>query len=853
MSMPSPPIVARAVVRPPSPDGPARREPLTFGVPIGRGRLADETRLVAVSDRAWPTAARVLERWPDGSIRWALLDVHAEFAGPETVLELRDDVPPAEGPRLVVSRPGAAVTVTDGALTLTVDPGDPRLVVRLEHDGQAIATGATPFVALRDGAGTPVEVAFSRLDVEHEGRLRVVLRASGTAAVDGGDLAVSVRLTIVAGWATVGVELGLHNPRAAVHPGGFWDLGDPGSMRLKAAAVVWALASAPSAVRLALTSADTARSAAVPCAVVQQGSGGPHWTSRVHVNRDNVVALDGPGFVADAGGARTTGDRAEPWLACDGRDRSFVVAAPQFWQLFPKGLEAGADGGVTCWSLPPGGDVHEIQAGERCDFAWWITCGRAGDGETAAWCRHPSTVLPEIAAVAAVEAMPALLPVAPGVNDGYEALVAAAVDGDDSFLAKRERIDEYGWRHYGDLYADHENGDTPGRQFVSHYNNQYDAVLGLTLQALRHDDHRWWRQAADLARHVARIDVYWTTRDRAAYNGGLFWHTGHYTDAATSTHRCYPRNSGLSGGGPSNEHCYSTGLLLHHLLTGDPTSKEAVVSLGEWMIAIDDGRRARVPLPWLSHAPTGGASATVSPDYHGPGRGPANAVLALLNAYRVTGDPRFTAKAEALVRRVVHPDVDPAAHDLLDVERRWSYTVMLQALGRCLFSGAGDAALRDYMRAVLLRYARWMADHEYCYLDKPEVLEFPTETWAAQDLRKSEVFDLAAWHASSADERRRFLERARYFHARSIETLQTLPTRTRTRPLVLLLQYGYARTWFEQATDAAPLAPAPAGPWPAGTPFVPQRTAAKRRLMWLAGAGLAALAGAAVALVRWAS
>lgn len=850
--MPSPPVVARAVVRPPSPAVTPRREPLTFGVPIGRGRLADESRLVAVAGRPWPTAARVLERWPDGSIRWVLLDVDAELTGAATAVELRDDLAPPAGPRLTVTRAGSAVTVTDEAIALTADPADARLVVGLQHHGVAIATGAAPFVTLRDAAGAPLDVRFSRLEVEHESALRVVLRATGTATVDGGELTVVVRVTLLAGWPTAGVELALHNPRAAEHPGGFWDLGDPGSMRLQCAGVAWVLADAPSSVRVVLTNGDALRPVALPFSVVQQGSGGQNWTSRVHVNRDNVVALDGPGFVADAGGARTTGERAEPWLACDGRDGSFVVTAPQFWQRFPKGLEAGADGRVQCWSLPPGGDVHEIQGGERCDFAWSVACGRPGDDDPAPWRRQPSTVLPEIASVAEVESLPALLPVAAGVNDGYETLVAAAIDGDDSFLAKRERIDEYGWRHYGDLYADHENGDTPGREFVSHYNNQYDAVLGLTLQALRHDDHRWWQQADDLARHVARIDVYWTSRDRAAYNGGLFWHTGHYTDAATSTHRCYPRHSGLSGGGPSNEHCYSTGLLLHHFLTGDPTSRDAVVSLGEWMIAIDDGRQARLPLPWLSHAPTGGASATVSPDYHGPGRGPANAVLALLNAYRVTGDPRFTAKAEALVRRVVHPDDDPAAHDLLDVERRWSYTVMLQALGRCLFSGAGDAALRDYMRAVLLRYARWMAEHEYCYLDKPEVLEFPTETWAAQDLRKSEVFDLAAWQAPAADERTRFLERARYFHARSVATLAAMPTRTRTRPLVLLLQYGYARAWFEQATPAAPLAPAPAGPWPARVPFVPQRAVAKRRLIALAGAGLVALAAAVAALVRWA-
>ena len=54
----------------------------------------------------------------------------------------------------------------------------------------------------------------------------------------------------------------------------------------------------------------------------------------------------------------------------------------------------------------------------------------------------------------------------------------------------------------------------------------------------------------------------------------------------------------------------------------------------------------------------------------------------------------------------------------------------------------------SYARITLLRYADWMAEHEYPFLDKPEKLEFPTETWAAQDMRKVEVFQWAARHGS---------------------------------------------------------------------------------------------------------
>src|SRR3954454_21239428 len=93
-------------------------------------------------------------------------------------------------------------------------------------------------------------------------------------------------------------------------------------------------------------------------------------------------------------------------------------------------------------------------------------------------------------------------------------------------------------------------------------------------------------------------------------------------------------------------------------------------------------------------------------------------------------------------------DID--ALDLLDVERRWSYTVFLSALARYLGvkaqTGEVDAAYA-YARASLLAFAAWMLDHEVPYFDRPERLEYPTETWAAQEVRKATVPRLAAEHA----------------------------------------------------------------------------------------------------------
>ena len=146
--------------------------------------------------------------------------------------------------------------------------------------------------------------------------------------------------------------------------------------------------------------------------------------------------------------------------------------------------------------------------------------------------------------------------------------------------------------------------------------------------------------------------------------------------------------------------------------------------------------------------------------------------------------------------------------NLLDAERRWSYTVFLQVLARYLDYRI-ELGLIDshyaYGRAALLHYARWMVDHEYPYLEKPAILEYPTETWAAQDMRKCDVFLFAAGHACG-DDRRRFLEGAARFFEYSVSTLHELPTRTLARPLVLMLTNGY----LHLSPDAS--APRPEGP-----------------------------------------
>ncbi len=358
----------------------------------------------------------------------------------------------------------------------------------------------------------------------------------------------------------------------------------------------------------------------------------------------------------------------------------------------------------------------------------------------------------------------------------------------------------------------------------------------------------------ELAAHVVDIDIYHTDRDKSAYNHGLFWHTFHYVDADTATHRSYPRAyaAKVHGGGPADEHNYAGGLVLHHLLTGDPASREAALGLARWVIDMDDGGKSVFRL--LDRGPTGMASKSRTEDYHGPGRGSANSVAVLLDAHRLTGEQAYLDKSEALIRRVIHPADDVPARNLLDAENRWFYVMFLQSLGRYLDHKAELGQLDEryaYGRASLLHYARWMADHEYPYLEKPEILEYPTETWPAQDLRKTDVFLFAALHAEG-EERARFRERAEFFFRTSLAKLAEMPTRTLARPVVLLLSLGLMPAWFRRRPGE--VAPAPTvKPPDFGRPtvFVPQKARAKRRAAALAAAGAVAALAAGAWFAFW--
>jgi hypothetical protein len=833
---------------------PVRRgEPVTVGLPSPRGAVADDRcfRLVAPDGTEQLLQTQVLDRWPDGSVRWCLFDFLATVDGANDGYRIELGVRPRP------ADPARAGTSGE-------------VIVRRLASGGSFAfheAGSDQFRFVHIGPVEPGPV-----------RERTHFRADPVRGLE-----VFGFVDTFAELATSRVTLVVRNPSPADHPGGNWDLGNGGSAFLRDFTIRLGFddPNVNGICRVSLAPGTPPTVAEQPVTLFQASSGGPAWNSSNHVNYEPAVRLPFRGFKLSAGRSVADGGRATPALTLEAGSRFLGVAVPRFWENFPKSVRADATG--LSLSLFPGElpDLYELQGGEQKTHTFAVAFGRdTVTDEPMVWCRSPLLCHADPEWYAASGAVPCLTPKAADPNAEYLKLVDQAIDGPDTFFRKREVIDEYGWRHYGDIYGDHEavkhTGPTP---LISHYNNQYDCVAGFAEQFLRSGDPRWWELMISCADHTCDIDVYHTDGDKAAYNRGLFWHTYHYADADTGTHRSYPRSlrrgpqgsltekmdklgetaaklqkAYAVGGGPAASHNYNYGLMVAYFLTGNPLYRDTSVDLAQFVIDMEDP--TRTPFRWLSREFTGLATESGGGGYHGPGRAAGNSILALLVGHRLTGDRKYLDKAEQLIRRVVHPAQDLDRLDLLNAELRWFYTMTLQALGTYLDYkielGELDR-MYAYARLTLLHYARWMADHERPILDTPERLQYPTETWAAQDMRKCEVFQFAAKHAAGG-EKARFLERAEWFFRYVERTLPTFPTKSLCRPVVLMLRYGWSHAWWQRHPDASAPEPAVAvtaadfGGW---RMFVPQKAIAVRRAKRIVVAGAIAAAAMVVAAAAW--
>jgi hypothetical protein len=707
------------------------------GIPVTKGFFT-ANELLAVFDEQQQLSdvyVSVEKLWEDGSVKWLFVGgvVHLRANGSATFC-VRPVKPDVREEELVVSESSNALSIKTNLetvcrvslqqpATLTL----PQLAhITMHFNGQTI-----------DQAGLKHnEYEYLSNGLSHE-----AVKTSQSFEVMNTNQKIRIfqEFHIFLSSGTALCTLTVTNPSAAEHPHGKWDLGDPNSIAVSELGLTIQLIKGEATI-----CASELEGTQRPTTVFQASSGGEQWKNSIHVDHSNKVTLPFKGFKALANDTcLLKGSTIQPMLTCKTEARNdLVIEVTDFWQHFPSSLIV--EGKTAKYSLLGSAlaPKQELQPGEQLTRQFSIG--------------YESILKFDVEITQPLTSSHQFFPLfsAPRDNNPFDSLIRKAVDGNNSFFEKRKRADVYGWRNYGELYADHERGNIPhDESFVSHYNNQYDPISGMLCQWFCSGNIKWKRLADNLAKHVANIDVYHTSLDKPEYSGGLFWHTDHYVQAYTATHRTYsvlqPNDvyqDHAGGGGPGGQHCYTNGLLFHYYLTGSTTSKSALLSICEWIERYYEGDGTLVgTLLAIKNAGNVGLKNVITGAYP-LDRGTANYLQALLDRYDLLANSSDLAKCATIIANTVSPDDDINQRNLEDVEQTWFYTVFLQALCRFIFVKEQLAQNdKDYSYAVqsLCHYATWMAENEYVYLEKPDILEFPNDTWTGQDLRKLCILSFA--------------------------------------------------------------------------------------------------------------
>lgn len=797
------------------------KEPVKFGVPIPVGKihdareftLEDQSQNIVDEFHVTPTAT-----WADGSVKWVLLeffvtvDAHQEhnyiLKYPE---KSQGDNTPIKSDLLDASNAnphatfGVSVDLIKGEIRI-VDPNSSQIHFRLQ----------CVFVDINSKYRN-VEFLRSEYCSSSNSFRKTLLIEAKLSLADHASMNVRFKLHSFKNSEKMKLEVCLHNSQAAKHYGGLWDLGDPGSLLFKEFSVHL---QADSLHAVTLKESDRANSihaeALETISIRQSSSGGVNWQSAIHRNSQNQVEQTTFGYCIEANGELvSSGSRASPVIKIETDVGACLAGIPKFWENFPSALEC-FDNTLALQFFPMQADSnYELQGGEKK----WLSAQLAFPTSPNADDNSVDTFMaihkPLNARLDPQHWQDSAVVSNFQVSDGktlLDGLVAKGLTGKDNFFAKRETIDEYGWRNYGEIFADHEslhidkNEKSP---LISHYNNQYDAILGFFIQYVSTSDSRWFELMEDLAKHVSDIDIYDTDQDRTEFNRGLFWHTDHYIDAQTATHRTFSKRQLAAdgsliaaGGGPTAEHCYTTGLMYHYFLTGENNSRDAVLGLAQWMVnsdtpatgflsAIDSIRKEE--LRRFKHL---FRKEIITSNRQPFTRATGNYITALIDAFEVSGSSLWMARCDSLISRSIHPADAIEKRDFDNIELTWSYVCLLQAISRYLITKEKSGSLDthyEYAKASLLHYCSWMLENESLYFDNIDRLEFPNATWIAQEIRKCNLMISGARYDQSR--RKEYLAKAEIYLAFLEDKLVSNDELELARIQVILLQnYCLANT-----------------------------------------------------------
>lgn len=637
-----------------------KTRPVTGGVPLSEGAAPAGAvfHLHAADGTEIPLQASVSARWKDGSARWVLLDFQAQ---PEplgkalyslTWTSAGEGGPAPDPERNGLSKVelgNVAVSLTDGALVTVSERLD--LVL-----------------TLTDGAGTVYTATVEDAGVETAGPMRLTLAIRGSFIAPDGARAFQFRFraSVYAGLPLVRLEpmILLDAERGVMQP--------------------------TRELRLTLRPRNPVKRARL--------GGDPAWDGPLPEAPVRLFQVDDEQYRFE--GAPGAGGKAPGWAEFEDGAGTVAVALRDFWQQWPKSLEAGTDG-VALGLFPRfrEGDFAHMEPWYKYQYLFEGDCYRLRTGQARKWdiWLDLSGDGPALARAAAAPLVPAADPaqaIATGVWDAivpagapelaeYDVWVAEWFQAYcDSIAAQRD----YGAMNWGDWH---------GERVVNWGNHEYDTANQILIQFARTGDPRYFHVADAAARHSSEVDtihhvnpelleLIGKREDFPAGPGLVHQHTvGHVSgfyspdrltalyhelgvDKRERPYLCLdPYNLG---------HIWTQGMARHYFLTGDPFVRETVDKIGGSLAGLVEGRQYQF---------TRGTHF---------GRVTGWTLLALAGAYEIAYEDRYLQVMKTLVDDTLEAQ-DPVCG---------GWVVHPMAPDHCVCAKTRHAGMAGFITAVLI-------------------------------------------------------------------------------------------------------------------------------------------------------
>ena len=601
---------------------PYANAPVARGVSLPEGAVTDVSMVRAKNPagRSHPVQATPLAHWPDGSVKWALIEIPADVpaAPPANIVQQYQVRFPDRRSRALgdvrCEESPSAVILSNSRLSLKFSRRKFAVITEAKLDGKPLIRGAgAGDIVIEDDRGKRYFASLAKdfkLEVEHAGPVRSTVRITGKHTAPDGTtfLHFRLRISVFHKCPDVMIEHQFVNREDAL----------PG-VKIRSLKVFqrFHVGREPSvALRQGAHGADTL---ARPLGGIRQNMAihvgtplceerkfhGPMVADPRPFNEDltrmDFHIREFPGVQYGAGTWLDVSGQAE------GRTQGVTVFLRNMAENHPKIIEN--DGGeVTLHVVPEMSEsLHYMQGWSKRHEI--VFCFHRGDGPVDAVERDKTWYRWEHR---------------PSVNIPFEWYQKTGVEELDKIMPRRYRRypvleakfdwvppigGSTGMIHWGDVYT----GEGRWGEGGAGWNHEEDTPYGQFLLALRNGDAERFANTGVCCRHQIEIDHISYSQDPLRC-GAIAPHAKDHVRGAT-----YP------------SHMWITGITLYHYLTGDPDAREAAIAQAEVNLRFIEQR-------WNATTLTG--------------REHGWPILNLATVYELTRDERYLEGAKKLIADV---------------------------------------------------------------------------------------------------------------------------------------------------------------------------------------------------------